>query len=180
MIQRCGGPPSLQQTISQTASRRLPGDGGLLHKRGGMTARIDETDRRILEYLHKNARATMKEIGEKVHLTGQAVKNRLERLEDLGILKSYTINIDCPVFGYRTHALLRLHLKQGTIDDVRRLCAGVDCRILHCYRITGERAYVVDAVFADMETLHAFLPGLDALGSHEVHIVLDELRDLDA
>ncbi len=45
-----------------------------------MTARIDETDRRILEYLHKNARATMKEIGEKVHLTGQAVKNRLERL----------------------------------------------------------------------------------------------------
>ncbi len=35
-----------------------------------MTARIDETDRRILEFLHKNARATMKEIGEKVHLTG--------------------------------------------------------------------------------------------------------------
>ena len=66
------------------------------------------------------------------------------------------------------------------IDDVRRLCAGVDCRILHCYRITGERAYVIDAVFADMEALHAFLPGLDALGSHEVHIVLDELRDPDA
>ncbi|HIX39433.1 MAG TPA: Lrp/AsnC family transcriptional regulator [Candidatus Desulfovibrio intestinigallinarum] len=145
-----------------------------------MTARIDETDRRILEFLHKNARATMKEIGEKVHLTGQAVKNRLERLEDLGILKSYTVNIDCPVFGYKTHALLRLQLKRGTIDDVRRLCAGVDCRILHCYRITGERAYVIDAVFADMEALHAFLPGLDALGSHEVHIVLDELRDPDA
>ena len=87
-----------------------------------MTARIDETDRRILEYLHKNSRATMKEIGEKVHLTGQAVKNRLERLEDLGILKSYTVNIDCPVFGYKTHALLRLQLKRGAPGLIAGFC----------------------------------------------------------
>lgn len=148
-----------------------------------MAARIDETDKRILEYLHKNSRATMKEIGEKVHLSGQAVKNRLERLEDLGILKSYTINIDCPVFGYRVHALLRLYLKRDGkdgVNDMRRLFEEADCRVLHCYRITGERCYAVDAAFADMETLHAVLPGLEALGRHELHIVLDELHDLDA
>ena len=145
-----------------------------------MTARIDETDRRILEYLHKNSRATMKEVGERVHLTGQAVKNRLQRLEDMGILKCYTINIDCPEFGYKVHALLHLCLKRGDIDDVRRLFADADCRILHCYRITGERAYAVDAVFADMEALQAFLPGLDPLAGYELHIVLDELHDSEA
>ena len=37
----------------------------------------------------------MKELGEQVFLTGQAVKNRVEQLEDMGILKRYTINIDC-------------------------------------------------------------------------------------
>lgn len=144
-----------------------------------MPEKIDETDRRILEYLHKNSRATMKDVGKRVHLTGQAVRNRLQRLEDLGILKSYTINIDCPVFGYKVHALLRLHQKQGTTGDARRLFDAVDCRILHCYRITGERALAVDAVFADMDALQALLPRLEALGRYELHIVLEEVRDPD-
>lgn len=145
-----------------------------------MTVRIDETDRQIIACLHKNSRATMKEVGEHVHLSGQAVRNRLQRLEDLGILKSYTINIDCPVFGYRVHALLRVHLTRGGSAELRHLFGSIDCKILHCYRITGSNTYAVDAVFADMDALHALVPQLDNLGSHELHIVLEECHECEA
>ncbi len=37
---------------------------------------LDHTDKLILEELSKNSRITMKELGEKVHLTGQATKGR--------------------------------------------------------------------------------------------------------
>ena len=50
-----------------------------------MKTKIDATDVRIVEELRKNARITMKELGARVFLTGQAVRNRVERLEDMGI-----------------------------------------------------------------------------------------------
>ena len=77
-----------------------------------MKRNVDETDKKIIACLHNNARMTMKELGEQVFLTGQAVKNRVEQLEDMGILKRYTINIDCPVFGYKIHAVLRVQMKK--------------------------------------------------------------------
>lgn len=38
---------------------------------------LDHTDRQIIEELSKNSRMTMKELGEKVHLTGQAASSRV-------------------------------------------------------------------------------------------------------
>ena len=76
---------------------------------GRIKTRIDATDVRIVEELRKNARITMKELGARVFLTGQAVRNRVERLEDMGILQRYTINVNCPVFGYKVHAVIRVH-----------------------------------------------------------------------
>ncbi|MER2122401.1 MAG: winged helix-turn-helix transcriptional regulator, partial [Solibacillus sp.] len=46
---------------------------------------LDNTDKRILEELSKNGRIKMKELGEKVHLTGQAASARVLKLEDEGI-----------------------------------------------------------------------------------------------
>ena len=80
-----------------------------------MKTRIDATDVRIVEELRKNARITMKELGARVFLTGQAVRNRVERLEDMGILQRYTINVNCPVFGYKVHAVIRVQLRHGPV-----------------------------------------------------------------
>ena len=67
---------------------------------------LDNTDKRILEELSKNGRVKMKELGEKVHLTGQAASARVLKLEDEGIIKDYTINIDERKLGYIIHAFL--------------------------------------------------------------------------
>lgn len=55
---------------------------------------IDNTDRLILKELVKNSRITMKELGDRVHLTGQAVANRVIELEKSGIADRYTINLN--------------------------------------------------------------------------------------
>ena len=41
---------------------------------------IDYTDKLILNELTQNSRITMKELGKKVHLTGQATSNRVAKL----------------------------------------------------------------------------------------------------
>ena len=59
--------------------------------------KIDKTDHEILSILHKEARISMTELGKRVHLTSQAVKNRLDRLTDLGVVQHYTVNVNCPI-----------------------------------------------------------------------------------
>ena len=48
---------------------------------------LDETDIKIINALKKNGRISMTNLGRQVYLTSQAVKNRLERLQDLGIVE---------------------------------------------------------------------------------------------
>ena len=55
---------------------------------------FDSTDFKIIQLLQENARMNWKEIGEIVHLTGQAVGKRIHKLEEAGVIQKYTINID--------------------------------------------------------------------------------------
>lgn len=55
---------------------------------------LDQTDMQILEELSKNSRITMKELGGKVHLTGQAAAARVAKLEDNGVIEGYTIKVN--------------------------------------------------------------------------------------
>ena len=120
-------------------SGKMAGQSG-----GRMKTKIDATDVRIVEELRKNARITMKELGARVFLTGQAVRNRVERLEDMGILQRYTINVNCPVFGYKVHAVIRVQLRHGPVEALKACCRKGGRRTIHCYRTTGDNLYFLD------------------------------------
>ena len=53
---------------------------------------MDETDKKILNLLKENARAPYSEIAQQVALSSPAVKERITKMEDLGIIEtvSYT------------------------------------------------------------------------------------------
>lgn len=54
---------------------------------------LEQTDMDILNELSKNNQLVMKALGEKVHLTSQAVVPCL-KLEEKGVTEAYTISID--------------------------------------------------------------------------------------
>lgn len=144
-----------------------------------MKNKIDSVDGQIIGYLRENGRISMKELGEKVHLTSQAVKNRIEKLEDIGVLQKYTVNINCPLFGYKVHAVIRLQLSKSNFSELKNILQTTFQHVLHIYQITGERCYVLDMTFLGMEDLHAFLESIDHFGTHEVNIILKDIQDLD-
>ena len=53
---------------------------------------MDETDKKILNLLKENARAPYSEIAQQVALSSPAVKERITKMEYLGIIEKYTIN----------------------------------------------------------------------------------------
>ena len=55
---------------------------------------LDKTDLIILNLLQQNARVTVKEIAEKVHLSTTPVHERIKRLENTGVIKQYAALVD--------------------------------------------------------------------------------------
>ena len=50
---------------------------------------LDEKDMAILRELQQNARATVKEISDKVHLSTTPVHERIKRMEESGVIRQY-------------------------------------------------------------------------------------------
>lgn len=66
---------------------------------------MDLQDKQILDLLMENSRLTNKEIGERIHMTGQAVGNRIIRLMEEGTLEKFTIKVH-----YETKQFIYLYI----------------------------------------------------------------------
>ncbi|HML34903.1 Lrp/AsnC family transcriptional regulator [Sporomusa sphaeroides] len=137
--------------------------------------RLDKIDDAIIRILSHDGRISMKELGEKIHLSGQAAKNRVEQLEDMGIIQRYTINMNCPVYGYKVHALIQLTIQLSSKTAFSSFIQNCESPILHCYQITGENAYVIDSHFRSIEELQSFMEKLEKYGTCKVNIILQDM-----
>ena len=57
----------------------------------GSSTALDAKDLAILKLLQQNARITVKEISDKVHLSTTPVHERIKRMEDNGVIKQYIV-----------------------------------------------------------------------------------------
>ena len=55
---------------------------------------LDEIDRRMLDLLTQNARYTYSELGERLGLSRVAIKNRMDALEQRGVIEGYTVIVN--------------------------------------------------------------------------------------
>src|SRR5664279_629395 len=59
-----------------------------------MSVLLDKKDMAILKLLQENARVTVKEISEKIHLSTTPVHERIKRMEESGVIKQYVTLVD--------------------------------------------------------------------------------------
>jgi Lrp/AsnC family leucine-responsive transcriptional regulator len=58
------------------------------------SAALDDKDMAILRLLQQNARVTVKEISDTIHLSTTPVHERIKRMEDAGVIKQYATLVD--------------------------------------------------------------------------------------
>jgi len=87
---------------------------------------LDTTDRRILELLRENSRRTFGDIGAQVGLSAPAVKRRIDRLEESGVIRGYTTVVDHAKLGRSLEAFAELRFAGSTrVDDIEGIAADV-------------------------------------------------------
>ena len=118
--------------------------------------RLDDIDERNLAELAVHARATFAEIGEKVSLSAPAVKRRVDRLLDRGVIKGFTTVVDRSALGWDTEAVqVFCH---GTIAPDRLRAAWVDIpEVVSAATVTGTSDAILHVLARDMRHLEEAL-----------------------
>lgn len=142
--------------------------------------RLDATDERILAELAEHARATFADVGQKVNLSAPAVKRRVDRMLDDGVIKSFTTVVDRNALGWNTEAYVQVFC-QGNIapDQLRAAWADIP-EVFSAATVTGTPDALLHVLARDMQHLEA---ALERIRSHadiertESFVVLSNLID---
>ena len=100
--------------------------------------RLDEIDRQIVAWLQRDARASFREIGDGVGLSAPAVKRRVDRLIDEGVIQGFTAVTDPRAVGWGAEAFVAVFCEGRTIPDRIRTAAAKHPEIVAAYTVTGD------------------------------------------
>lgn len=135
---------------------------------------LDHTDMRIVEELSKNSRITMKELGEKVHLTGQAAASRVAKLEDNGVIEGYTIKVNQVKLGCYIHALINIFTKDTHHQPFLSFIKTQEKFVINNYKISGDSCYLLECRFPSNEILNQFLNDLNKHANYKLSIIINK------
>lgn len=71
---------------------------------------LDATDHELLALLQRNSRRTLAELGGAVGLSAAATKRRIDRLERVGVITGYTVQIDYEKLGWALEAFTEMRV----------------------------------------------------------------------
>ena len=139
---------------------------------------MDDVDRQIVALLREDARRSYQSIGSRVSLSAPAVKRRVDRLEEEGVVRGYTALVDPGRFGWGTHAFVALFCEgrmaaQEVHDAVSR-----NPEVEAAYTVAGEASAMLHVRARDTAHLEEALERIrDAPGVIRTHtqIVLSTL-----
>jgi Lrp/AsnC family transcriptional regulator, leucine-responsive regulatory protein len=119
---------------------------------------LDQTDLEILQLLQHNARITIKEIAEKVHLSTTPVHERIRRMEERGVIRQYVTLLDgakvkkgLMVICYIS---LRQHSKMAGNKFIKSILEMNE--VIECLTISGEFDFMLKVVAENMDGYYDF------------------------
>lgn len=79
---------------------------------------MDEKDEKIISLLKKNSRSGYSTLSKELGITDVAVKKRIKRLQEKGVIKKFTIEVDDKEMGKKIQAILLIRAEAGRIKDL--------------------------------------------------------------
>jgi DNA-binding Lrp family transcriptional regulator len=125
-----------------------------------LTRPLDSVDRRIIALLRENAKRTFAEIGGVVSLSATAVKRRVDRLQQDGVIVGYGARIDPLALGEGIEALIEVYCAERVAPaDVGRSLQGLE-QVVSAFTVSGEADAVIRARTQSIGDLEKFVERL--------------------
>jgi Lrp/AsnC family transcriptional regulator, leucine-responsive regulatory protein len=119
---------------------------------------IDPKDIAILRLLQQNARITVKEISDKVHLSTTPVHERIRRMEEGGVIRQYATLVDRTKVNKGLMVICYVSLKQHSKNAGDKFIKTIHelNEVIECYNISGEFDFMLKVVAENMDAYYDF------------------------
>ncbi|MEJ6783659.1 Lrp/AsnC family transcriptional regulator [Aminobacter sp. Piv2-1] len=117
---------------------------------------LDDIDRRIVEILVEDARVSLKELAQRVGLSSPSASERLKRLEERGVIRGFTIEVDPAALGYTLQAIVRIRPLPGKLHMVQDLIQQIP-QFSECDKVTGDDCFVARLHIRSIDELDKIL-----------------------
>lgn len=130
---------------------------------------LDQIDQQIIKELQLNAKISMKELAENIHLSSPAVIERVRKLEEQQVIEGYHAHLNFKKIDRPIQAIILFESK-----DCKALATFCHNHpdVLTCYRVAGEISYIVKLATNSVETLEQFIDASMSYGTPSTNIVL--------
>lgn len=136
---------------------------------------LNNIDFQILRILSENSRIQWKDLGEQIHMTGQAVGNRIKKLEDSGVIKAYSLIVDEMKLGFSYTAFVIIYMKTANHE---KFIEFLDERqeVIEAHRVSGEGCYHLKIKVASQEQLNLLLNSILDYGNYTLYLSIKEIK----
>jgi Lrp/AsnC family leucine-responsive transcriptional regulator len=134
---------------------------------------LDDTDREILDILLSDGRRPYSDIAEAVDLSPPAVSDRIERLQERGVVRRFTVDLDRSVLREGVPVLIDLQVHPGRAAAVADALSGAD-PVERVFTTVDERIVVTATVAdGDVSGLLRETVEMDAIDGYDVDLLDD-------
>ena len=122
------------------------------------TLTLDEKDMAILRLLQHNARITVKEISDKIHLSTTPVHERIKRMEEAGVIKQYATLVNHTKVKKGLMVICYVSLKQHNKAAGAKFIKMIQemNEVVECYNISGEFDFMLKVMAENMDDYYNF------------------------
>lgn len=131
---------------------------------------LDPLDRSLLQALGRNARLSWRELASLTKVSAPTVRDRVRRLEDMGVIIGFGVELSPKALGYTLEAIVRFKPFPGKVHLLAEKIITSD-RIVQCDKVTGEDAFVARMLLKDISELDDLLEGFSTYASTQTAVV---------
>lgn len=120
---------------------------------------LDRTDLRIIQTVQANGRVAIAELAEGVGLSPSTCARRLRLLEDGGVIRGYSAQVDPATVGLPMTALVRVSLNRRSEEILAAFETAISKapEVMEAYLMTGRDDYMLRVAVADLSAYERFL-----------------------
>jgi len=137
---------------------------------------LDTLNCSILNFLQENARLSFAEIGRQVGLSAPAVAERVQRMEDAEIIKSYRVHLNTDKIGYPLKAIISLKLFSGKLTPFLNRLQELS-PVYECHRVTGNCCLIMKVALPSSKGLESLINIFMEYGEPTSYIILSSIID---
>jgi len=132
---------------------------------------LDSFGRKLLDELQANARLSVAELGRRIGLSPTATAERLKQMEEAGILRAYTVQIDREALGLEVMAFIRMSCGGQNYYRLLEYVQTLE-EVRECHHLTGGDDFLLKVTTTSMDDLEALIEALLSYGNPVTSLVL--------